>query len=1079
MFERFIAAVALALAFSLPASAACIQTAGYPWAQNSCINPGDINNAFDLSISPAPPSNAYGQGAQQGKEWLDTSTSPATLRLCGPTTGCGTVFTASQWITLGFADFTNSGPIWPIGGGVATIIGGSITDLSKTPANFVTISGSATITALGTLPPGQMKFIGFSGASTLVNSPSLQLPGGTNYTTAPGIILLAVSLGGGNWQITNAGGGTIYTAGAGLALSLGNQFSIANGGVTTAMLAVGVAAGNLGFAPQQPVATMAALHAMPTTTLPAGTLVALQGYYTAGDFGAPLPYASSPSTCPLNSGTGDAGSEEQSSDGGCWLAQFSNFIDARQFGVRVSGDSTTAAQNAVNAALAFNLPLYFPTGFNFTQLAVPNRVPLVRGGGDNNLWTRTAVGPGIYQLYTPGGAYPSPGYLWGANFKDISISSALPGWNFTLDEAMGADSSGIHSFSTLLGAAVTAQIGATATANSSGSTSLTLTGINGTIHAGSALTALLTGSGVPVNTFIVSGSGASWVTNQATTLSGVAVTILSDQLDVASTDIGTLVAGPRGGSSSSATDGGMMIVCAKCGDGQNSYPVLTSGTTLDRTIYAPTEEMIGSVSWQWPFVTFGAPYNNTFYSAAIELLGNAADITMQNIYAGTGTYTSAGTCNTTAESAIGIAFDTVAQDGSDRPNHGSFRDVFTDCSLLGIAGLNASDETFINTRHYKNAIAYLFGSGAASGGGFRNIPVGPYLDGTQRVALQLGPRSLNNLFIGGGDGGHGSALLPTMVQDFSTSGGNCFEDLGALGATAGYRPKWCDSGDYVTGNTAWSGIPDTATGSWTTSSTTIATTLAAPPSTANVIGYSVIDQTPVPSKKIGTVKSWSGNTLTLTAAAAFASSGASDALYIEPAISIPAGTRGAQYGFFDGQSITGSGFACPIAGSQGMVHNLLVSDGFASPAPGALYTPLDGSASQLVYCDASGALRYQTSESANVSYTPTIICGTGSVGSYSKQTGKFRQQMFPSAGISAWVSAAVTAAAGSCSGTISIALPAGLTSADVETLTAFDATAKTPLGVSLVASGTSAQLFTPAGGNPTPGDAFVLQGTFY
>ena len=73
-------------------------------------------------------------------------------------------------------------------------------DLSAATGNFIDITGTSAITALGTVAAGQMFFLRFTGALTFThNATSLILPGAANITTANGDIACMLSLGGGNW----------------------------------------------------------------------------------------------------------------------------------------------------------------------------------------------------------------------------------------------------------------------------------------------------------------------------------------------------------------------------------------------------------------------------------------------------------------------------------------------------------------------------------------------------------------------------------------------------------------------------------------------------------------------------------------------------------------------------------------------------------------------------------------------------------------------------------------------------------------------------------------------------------------
>jgi hypothetical protein len=68
-------------------------------------------------------------------------------------------------------------------------------------AGYADITGTTTITALGTVAAGTMRWVKFEGALTLThNGTSLILPGGANITTADGDAALFVSEGSGNWR---------------------------------------------------------------------------------------------------------------------------------------------------------------------------------------------------------------------------------------------------------------------------------------------------------------------------------------------------------------------------------------------------------------------------------------------------------------------------------------------------------------------------------------------------------------------------------------------------------------------------------------------------------------------------------------------------------------------------------------------------------------------------------------------------------------------------------------------------------------------------------------------------------------
>ena len=84
-----------------------------------------------------------------------------------------------------------------------TIASAATTDIGAATSNSVIVSGTKTITGLGTIAAGAERVVQFSGALTLThNETSLILPGGASITTAAGDVAYFVSLGSGNWRCT-------------------------------------------------------------------------------------------------------------------------------------------------------------------------------------------------------------------------------------------------------------------------------------------------------------------------------------------------------------------------------------------------------------------------------------------------------------------------------------------------------------------------------------------------------------------------------------------------------------------------------------------------------------------------------------------------------------------------------------------------------------------------------------------------------------------------------------------------------------------------------------------------------------
>ena len=82
-----------------------------------------------------------------------------------------------------------------------TIASATTTDLSTVTAGYIVVTGTTTITALGTVSQGIIKILKFSGALTFThNATSLILSGGASRTTAAGDVSVMHSEGSGNWR---------------------------------------------------------------------------------------------------------------------------------------------------------------------------------------------------------------------------------------------------------------------------------------------------------------------------------------------------------------------------------------------------------------------------------------------------------------------------------------------------------------------------------------------------------------------------------------------------------------------------------------------------------------------------------------------------------------------------------------------------------------------------------------------------------------------------------------------------------------------------------------------------------------
>jgi hypothetical protein len=102
------------------------------------------------------------------------------------------------------------------------IASATTTDIGAATGNYVNVTGTTTITGLGTIAAGTLRLVTFTGILTLThNATSLILPSNANITTAAGDTGAFVSLGSGNWKCLTytKQDGTGLVGGAGNALT--------------------------------------------------------------------------------------------------------------------------------------------------------------------------------------------------------------------------------------------------------------------------------------------------------------------------------------------------------------------------------------------------------------------------------------------------------------------------------------------------------------------------------------------------------------------------------------------------------------------------------------------------------------------------------------------------------------------------------------------------------------------------------------------------------------------------------------------------------------------------------------------
>lgn len=228
--------VALGLALAGPALASqgsgCVPTSGtvsgvaFASAVNTALaalissNSGASAPATDCSAVPI-----------KGQFWLDTSTGTPAVRMYDGTT----------WPSFGALDLANH--IWTpvVGGGVGAVASASTTDLCSVPQASLTITGTTTITGLGsTCVVGQIKLLSFSGALTLTNSGTLVLPGGADIVTVAGDRAVVSQVSSGVWAVfayQRASGQPVVQQ-SGVYLGQINRLVITNGPTPAAQMVV-------------------------------------------------------------------------------------------------------------------------------------------------------------------------------------------------------------------------------------------------------------------------------------------------------------------------------------------------------------------------------------------------------------------------------------------------------------------------------------------------------------------------------------------------------------------------------------------------------------------------------------------------------------------------------------------------------------------------------------------------------------------------------------------------------------------------------------------------------------------------
>lgn len=284
-------------------------------------------------------------------------------------------------------------------------------------------------------------------------------------------------------------------------------------------------------------------------------------------------------------------------------------------------------------------------------------------------------------------------------------------------------------------------------------TQLAVSAITGTIVIGQTVQ----GAGVTAGTKIVSGSGSSWVVDTSQNIGSeamtsipksVAVTILSNLLDISATNQGTIAAT-------------QMLLCAGCVIANNTYTTINSGSSTPYTLNDQIPQVTGSVAMvtsnHWTITdSLGT---HVIPSANVSIIGMSGggsvdDGLWQGGFIG-GTYgTNFQDCLTPGSYAgIGVYSDALTTTGTGvKPNHNRFIGAGGVCNVVGYLIANGADWTIDNLEGQYDLIVAMVGIGA--GNAFNDTFNWPYLEGLginqTRVAFIVGQYATSLKIVGTG-----------------------------------------------------------------------------------------------------------------------------------------------------------------------------------------------------------------------------------------------------------------------------------------------------------------------------------------
>lgn len=282
----------------------------------------------------------------------------------------------------------------------ADIASATTTDIGAATGNYVDVTGTVTITGLGTVQAGTRRIVRFAGALTLThNATSLILPGAANITTVAGDVATFVSLGTGNWKCTNyeivtrtgSGSNVLATSPTLVTPNIGTPSAGVLTNVTGLPISTGVSGLGTGVATFLAAPSSANLISAVTDETGTGALV----FANTPTLVTPVLGAATGTSIVLSSKIDEAKGADIAS------ASTTNIGAATGNYVNITGTTTITAFDTVQAGirriLNFNSALTLT--YNATSLILPTSANITTAGGDTATFISLSSGNWVCVQY--------------------------------------------------------------------------------------------------------------------------------------------------------------------------------------------------------------------------------------------------------------------------------------------------------------------------------------------------------------------------------------------------------------------------------------------------------------------------------------------------------------------------------------------------------------------------------------------------------------------------------------------------------------------------------------------------------